>query len=355
MKVLCFTFVLVAGCAVPASRSKPVASVAAPSSQNAASEVLATVDGTSLTLSDFDADLQKRLRDLDNETQQRRLHLLWVGAEQARDAHLLETAAQAEGATLESYRERHILKQIETPTDAAIQAFYDANRNYIEAPLKDVREQIIKRLMFEQESEAEEGVLAKLREQSVFTLSLPTPKLPRYPMEAGDSPAFGPKDAPVTLVEFSDFQCPYCARAQKVIEQLKVLYPDTLRVHHRDFPLGRHPQAQPAAEAAQCAHEQERFWDYHNRLFENPDALGDADLKRHAQELDLDMTAFEACLVSDRPKKAVQAHQRAGQRLGVEGTPAIFVNGIKLVGLLPLPLMQAIIDAELEQEGGLDS
>src|SRR5262249_2403115 len=149
--------------------------------------------------------------------------------------------------------------------------------------------------------------------------------------------------AKVTVIEFSDFQCPYCAQARRMIERLAELYPDTLKVVYRDFPLAQHPQARAAAEAAQCANEQKKFWSYHALLFQNASALEAADLKRYASQADLDVAKFESCIASDRPKMAVAANEEAGRKFGVEGTPAIFVNGIKLVGLLPMPLLQALV------------
>jgi len=158
---------------------------------------------------------------------------------------------------------------------------------------------------------------------------------------------WGNDDAKVTVVEFSDFECPYCSRASQTLKKLRTLYPDTLRIAFRDFPLSQHKDAKPAAEAAQCAREQGKFWEYHDLLFENTRALSAPDLKSYAEKLELDLKVFAACLATDRPKKIVADNAEAARRFGVEGTPALFVNGIKLIGLLPLPLMQAIIDREL--------
>jgi protein-disulfide isomerase len=166
-------------------------------------------------------------------------------------------------------------------------------------------------------------------------------------MRGVDGPALGPSSAKVTLVAYSDFQCPYCARARKVVEQLHELYPKELRIVFRHFPLAQHAQARPAAEAAECAEEQGKFWPYHDLLFDNPSALAKADLERYATDVKLDPNAFTTCLGSDRPKAVVAAAEAEGKRFGVQGTPALFLNGMKLIGLLPLPLLQALIDKEL--------
>jgi protein-disulfide isomerase len=151
----------------------------------------------------------------------------------------------------------------------------------------------------------------------------------------------------VTVVEFTDYQCPYCHRAQGVIDQVLSRYAGRVRFVHLDFPLGGHPGAVPAARAARCAGEQGKFWEYHRGLMTAPGPLDAADLARRAADLRLDRSPFEACLSSGRHDEAIQASLRQGEELGVSGTPAYFVNGRMISGARPLESFTELIDAEL--------
>jgi protein-disulfide isomerase len=161
------------------------------------------------------------------------------------------------------------------------------------------------------------------------------------------APSTGPASAPVTIVEFADYQCPYCHRAQGVIDEVLARYSGKVRLVHLDFPLDGHPGAVPAARAARCAGEQGRFWEYHRNLMTARGSLDEADLKGRASALHLSASAFGACLSSGRHDAAIQASLRQGEELGVTGTPAYFVNGRMLSGARPIESFAELIDAEL--------
>ena len=309
--------------------------------------VLGTVDGAPIALDDLDPEIQSRLDELTNETQQRRMHLLWVGFEDVITKRMLAREARKRGVTVENLREKEILSKITAPTDEEVQQFYDENADRIGVDFRTAAPQIKAELTTDRSRAAERAFVDRIREQVAVKYTLPVPDLPHSKIEAGVGPTWGKKDAKVTIVEFSDFQCPYCARASVIINKLKELYPNDLRVEFRDYPLAQHADARAAAEAARCANEQGKFWEYHDLLFANSRALRPDDLKRYATNAGLDLNAFATCLASDRPKNAIETSVALGQKAGVEGTPAIYVNGIKLVGLLPLPLMQAFVDHEL--------
>jgi len=148
-------------------------------------------------------------------------------------------------------------------------------------------------------------------------------------------------------VEFTDYQCPYCHRAQRVIDELLSRYPGRLRFVHLDFPLDGHPGAVPAARAARCAAEQGKFWEYHRGLMTAPGPLDAADLARRASTLRLDGSSFDSCLSSGRHDGAIQASLRQGEELGVTGTPAYFVNGRMLSGARPIEDFAELVEAEL--------
>jgi protein-disulfide isomerase len=168
-----------------------------------------------------------------------------------------------------------------------------------------------------------------------------------------DDPFMGPEDAPVTIVEFSDFQCPYCERAAvDVLPQVFAEYGDQVRLVYRDFPLTQiHPQALPAAIAAECADDQGKFWEYHDLLFANQSALDDASLEAYAGQLGLDQTAFDQCFSTQTPLEEIQGDYQDALSYGVSGTPTFFVNGVRVSGAQPFSVFQAIIDQVLAQAG----
>ncbi len=169
---------------------------------------------------------------------------------------------------------------------------------------------------------------------------------------SADEPAWGPADATIVIVEYSDFQCPYCKMfVENTYARLRQTHGDRVRFVYRDFPLDSiHPRARPAAEAAQCAHEQGKFWEYHDLLFANQQALEASDLKRYAQQLGLNMEQFNACVDTRKYQASVEADVQAGLRQNVTGTPTFFINGQALVGAQPFEAFQAVI-AQFLQAG----
>lgn len=334
-----------AGCAgsLPPQQYRP-AIVSASGDPN---EVLGIVNGMEIKRSHLGPGLEQELKAIDNEALQRRFHVLWAAVDSAITNAVLAQEAQRQGKTPTELRAQELETQAAAPTDEEIRKIYDDNKDIISVPFEEAAPFLNKQLAAERFAVAERALVGNLRDKADIRYAIKAPTLPRFPVEGGGSPSFGEKDAPVTVVEFSDFECPYCGRASRQLKQLAELYPKSVRIVFRDFPLSQHKNARAAAEAARCANEQERFWEYHDRLFENPKALGPEELREYAEKLGLNMEQFQECLRSDRPKKEVQANLEAGRRFGVEGTPAVFVNGIKLIGLLPIPMMRAIIDKEL--------
>ena len=158
----------------------------------------------------------------------------------------------------------------------------------------------------------------------------------------------GPANAPVTIIEFSDYQCPYCKLwYEQTFTQLMANYPNQIRFVYRDLPIQGHPEAIPAAEAADCAGAQNAYWDYHNALFDARYGLGRTAYEQYASDLGLDMTAFKACLDDHRYQQEVQADGSDAARLGLGSTPTFVVNGRVLVGALPYADFKSVIDEEL--------
>jgi protein-disulfide isomerase len=161
----------------------------------------------------------------------------------------------------------------------------------------------------------------------------------------------GPATAPVTIVEWSDYECPYCRRVQEVLARLEGEFPDTVRLVLKDFPLRSHPNAVPAASAARCAGAQGRYWEYHDLLFVAQPAFSRADLIGYARRLGLDVGSFTECIDGGRYLDAVTADQREGREAGVQVTPTFFVNGRKLEGALPLEEFRTAVREALRESG----
>lgn len=176
--------------------------------------------------------------------------------------------------------------------------------------------------------------------------------LSRIEVSVDNDPVKGLEDAPVTIVEFSDFECPFCARfVKETLPKIEENYIKTGKVKFvfRDFPLPFHPNAQKAHEAAECAREQGKFWEYHDILFKNTQALSVSDLKNYANELGLDTIKFNECLDSGRKTEEVEKDLQDGQNYGVQGTPTFFINGIQIVGAQPYSVFEQIIEQELNK------
>ncbi|MCW5876444.1 MAG: DsbA family protein [Anaerolineales bacterium] len=172
------------------------------------------------------------------------------------------------------------------------------------------------------------------------------------PVEEHD-PSLGDENAAITIIEFSDFQCPFCQRyATQTHAQLMDTYGEHIRFVYKDFPLTSiHPEAYPAALAAQCAHEQGHFWEYHDLLFSQRLELGDATYLAYAEELELDIPGFSACYEEERYLAEVQADYDFAMQLGVSSTPTFFINGIAVIGSQPFSVFAQIIDYELANQG----
>ncbi len=168
-------------------------------------------------------------------------------------------------------------------------------------------------------------------------------------IDPGNSPVKGPKDAKVTIIEFSDFQCPFCKRGYQTMEEVLKAYPKDVKVVFKHYPLPFHQQAVPAAKASWAAQQQGKFWEFHNELFENQNQLGDSFYTATATKLGLDLKKFEADRNSDAADKAVQADYDLGQQHGIEGTPGFFVGGVQVEGAQPIDNFKKIVDRLLNK------
>jgi protein-disulfide isomerase len=206
----------------------------------------------------------------------------------------------------------------------------------------------IKQFLSQSKREQALSLLAKELEKKRDVVYLLEPL--RATVGAEGSPARGPADAPVTVVEFSDFECSFCRTVIETLDRVQESYGDQVRIVFRQFPLDMHPAAGKAAEAALCAHDQDKFWPMHDLLFNEQNRLDVASLKEKAGRLGLNQRAFNRCLDSGQYGEKVQQDLRDGKLVGVRGTPALFVNGIPVPGgAVPYETLSALIDEELER------
>ncbi len=337
-----FVILLALACSTPAQQQATV-----PAVPNG-SDVAARVGTRAITVKELD----ERWR-ADSPTEQAQaVQQLYDGRKQALDAivadMLIEQAAKAKGQTLAQYRDAEVARRLTPVTDGQIAAFYAQNQAQMQGrPLPQMTEPIRQYLQEQQRATAFQTMVAELRKAGPAVSVVIDP--PRYTVNvAADDPALGAATAPVTLVEFSDFQCPFCARVMPTLKKVKEAYGDRVRIVWKDFPLTSiHPQAFRAAEAGQCAREQGKFWELHDVLFSNQQALQPDDLKKHAAGIGLDPAKFNACFDASKYGERVQQQMMAGSALGVGSTPSIFINGRLVAGAQPFEVFASIIDDEL--------
>jgi protein-disulfide isomerase len=226
--------------------------------------------------------------------------------------------------------------------------FYKSNKPRIPVDLNKVREQI-RGYLRNKKIEAQKALFFKsLRSKAKVVTYVKAPPVFRADISVAGEPFKGAEKAPLTVVKFEDFQCPFCKQVQPTFNELLSRYNGKVRLVHKDLPLESiHPQARQAAEAARCAYEQGKFWEYHDKLYAtSPKASGD-DLKSYAKEVGLNVDSFDRCFTSGKYKAVVQQDLNEGVQLGLTGTPTIFINGREISGNQSLEAFEAIIDEEL--------
>ncbi|TMB36720.1 MAG: thioredoxin [Deltaproteobacteria bacterium] len=263
---------------------------------------------------------------------------------------LLEEEAKAKGKTVEQWYQTEYVTSVPEPSDAEAKAFYEEHKAQVPQgqTFDDLKDRIKQAVRQQKLREGMGKVLDDLKSRHHVQVSLQAPDLPRIDVEA-KGPSRGPTNAPVTIVEFSDFQCPYCGREYPVIERLMKEYDGKLRLVFRHYPLDFHPFAQKAAEAGACAQDQGKFWELHDKMFTNQGKLAVADLKGYAKLLGMDAPKFDKCLDSGEKKALVDDDLKAGSAAGVNGTPAFFINGIFVNGAQPYEHMKQAVDRELRK------
>src|SRR5215831_1569810 len=261
---------------------------------------------------------------------------------------LIEASAAKNKMTKEQLVQAEIESNVETPSAEEVEGFYEANKERIPIP-KDQALPQVKAYMIERSlSRYRDMLVTRLKKEFGFKSYL---EPLRAQVATAGFPSHGPANAPVTIVEFSDFECPYCGGLFPTLKQVEKNYPQTVRIVYRQFPLSNlHPHAMKAAEASLCAAEQNKFWEFHDSMFGNQRELSVADLKQRAVDLKMDTQAFNQCLDSGKEAPAIQADIQEGARAGVSGTPAMFINGRFLSGNQPYSEIKDVIEDELQRK-----
>ena len=264
---------------------------------------------------------------------------------------LVADAAKKAGMSADGYLEAEIAKRVKTVTDAEVAAFYKENINQMQGRSLEVIAPTITRYLTDQRREQARGaIIEALRKQGpAIRVSLEAPRV--NVAVAASNPTLGSASAPITLIEFSDYQCPYCGRVEPTLKRLRAAYGDKIRFVWKDFPLTQiHPQAFKAGEAAHCAGDQGKYWELHDVLFSKQSELQLDDLKRHALTLGLKTDAFNQCLDSGKYAERVRDGVAEGGQLGVNSTPTVFINGRRFSGAQPYEVFAAAIDEELAKK-----
>ena len=308
-------------------------------SKTSARQAVATIAGRSIYEDDLLPLLEEQLQQLRNQEYELKSRAL----EKLIDQKLLEAAASRKGVTTDVLIDLDVSSKVSDPTDSEIQAFYLGQRE--RRSLEEMKPRLREALKQARLEEAKEAYIERLRRESLVAVLLVPPKV-----EVGYDPSRvrGNPDAPITIVEFSDFECPFCQGSEELIKNLLSKYGDKVKVAYRDFPLRQnHSHAETAAEAAHCANEQSKFWAYHDLLFANPAKLDNGGLLEQAHTAGLNETQFLSCLNTGKYRSAVDADVKAGSRAHVGGTPAFFVNGVFIAGAQSAAVFEKTIDSEL--------
>jgi protein-disulfide isomerase len=309
-------------------------------------QILATIGDQQVTLTDVRARAGEQLDQMENRYRHEQYKVIETALQDLLDERVLLGEAKKQGKTVDDLVAAEVGGSLE-PTEVEIGAWYAENQARIGGrPLEQIRPQIVDYLRKEKRNKGIEKLNARLNKEQKVEIRL---EPFRVSLNNEGAPSRGPSGSSVTLTEFSDFQCPYCKGFFPVLKQLEEKYGDRVQIVYRQYPIpSLHPFAFKAAEASLCAHDQGKFWELHDLMFEEQNQLAVKDLKAKAGRLGLDQKKFDSCLDSGRHTERVQEDMKEGSRVGVTGTPALFVNGVEVDGgAVPFEVVAKALDKEL--------
>lgn len=308
--------------------------------------VLAVVNGVSITAGDVEDALQPIIF----ESQEQ----VYALRKQAMDSRindvLLEAEAKKRNSTPKAVYDAEVTAKIKAPTEEETRKLYDDNKEKLSGTYEQLKPQIIQYLQTQEQQKAENAFVEQLRKGAGLQVILREPDPPVLKIATDDQPSKGGANAAVTIIEFTDYECPSCGRSQPVIEEVIQEYGDKVKLVVRDYPLDQHTHAAKAAEAAEAAREQGKYWEYVSLLFKNQNALEPNNLKEYATQVGLDRAKFDQALDSGKFTDKVQRDLREGDKLGVNSTPTVFING-KRIRDKSREGLKAAIDAALKSSG----
>lgn len=304
----------------------------------------AVVNGTAIMSADIDSKLGNNLAQL----QQQIFALRQKQLETMIDQKLLEDESAKKGVTTAALMQAEISAKVTEATSEDAARFFKENSSRLQGDLKTLEDQIKSYLTAQRMQARQQDYLKSLRAAAKISVFLTPPPVFRSEVSVEGAPVRGNVNAPVTIVEFTDFHCPFCRKVQPVLDELTKRYGSKIRLVFRDFPLDSlHPHARAAAEASRCAVEQGKFWEFHDKMLKSEPEPTDAGLNGVIKDIGMNVAEYEACKASGKYKNSVLASTQEGARLGITGTPTFFVNGRIVVGAQPVEEFIRIIDEEL--------
>lgn len=261
---------------------------------------------------------------------------------------MMDKDPRKKGMDNDEFLSKYIAKDV-VISEKEIDAFIKDQNIPAEHINPQVREKIKNYLEIERKKEAVDKWLAEQTKKTPVEVYIQKPRRPTFPVEVGNAPVFGAKDAKVTIIEFSDFQCPFCAKGAEILKEIKKKYGNKVKVAFKNFPLPFHNHAEHAAVAGLCANEQgtEYFWKMHDEMFANQDSLDAEGLKKTAKKVGLKADAFDKCLTENKHLAQVKADMEEGRKVKVKSTPTFFINGQLINGAQPMDVFSELIDEEL--------
>ena len=305
----------------------------------------AKVEDEVITLEEVEQGLRAQLAKIEEQ----RHALLEERLDQLIGDRLLVQEAKKRGMPLDQLLKAEVYAKAPDVSDAEVTNFITQNRARLpQGDEAELKLKVSDYLRGQKVNERRHAFIQSLRAQSKVAVYLDAPAAARLSVSADRGFVRGAREAPVTIVEFSDFQCPFCKNGTETVRQVLEKYPGKVKLVFRDFPIPNlHPAAPKAHEAARCAADQGKFWEYHDLLFEKSPRQAPEDLKQYATDLELDPSPFAQCLDSGKHQAEVNRDVEEGARLGVTATPTFFINGRQLVGAQPVTAFQKLIDSEL--------
>jgi len=323
-----------------------VLEVRPPTAAGAAGDLLAEVNGSAVTRDEVDKSLAGQLSKLEEQ-----IYLLKRQRVDALiEAKLLANEAAKRNTTVPKLLDAEVVSKTGLVTESEVENVYQSNKAKFAGTETEGRERVRTYLQDLKLTQRRREFLDFLRSQAKVTIYLKAPPILRADVKVDGAPFKGDENAPITIVEFTDFHCPFCKRALPMLDQLLSRYGEKVKLVFKDFPIDRlHPSARKAHEAARCANEQGKFWPYHDKIFATAPKASPDNLKTYGKDVGLDAAAFELCFNSRKHQAEVENEIEEGRRAGVTGTPTFFINGRLVVGAKPLAIFARMIDEELAQ------